>query len=98
MSLPVVLRVEAQTDFDEAFDWYDVRRPGLAADFAEAVQQVFDRISANPLLHAEVFQNVRKAVVHHFPYSIFYQVEPNQVLVLAVFHAKRDPRVWQARV
>jgi plasmid stabilization system protein ParE len=97
MSLPVVLRAEAQADFDEAFDWYEGQRPGLGVDFAAQVQDVFDRISNTPLLHSTVFQDVRKALVQRFPYSIFYRAEASQVLILAVFHAKRDPSIWQAR-
>ena len=97
MNLPVVLRAEAQADFDEAFDWYERQRPGLGIDFAAEVQEVFDRISANPLLHATVFQDVRKALVKRFPYSVFYRAEPTQLLVIAVFHHKRDPSIWQGR-
>ena len=29
MSLPLVMRDEAQVEFDEAFDWYDGKRAGL---------------------------------------------------------------------
>ena len=97
MNLPLVLRAEARADFDEAFDWYEAQRPGLGIDFAARVQDVFDRISANPLLHAAVFQDVRKAVVQRFPYCVFYRVEASQVLVLAVFHTRRDPSNWQGR-
>jgi plasmid stabilization system protein ParE len=74
-----------------------MQRPGLGVDFAARVQVVFDRISVNPLLHGSVFQDVRKALVGRFPYAVYYQTEPSQVLVLAVFHSKRDPRIWQAR-
>jgi plasmid stabilization system protein ParE len=97
MSLPVVLRAEAEADFDEAFDWYEAQRGGLGSDFVAEVQKVFDRISVNPLLHGEVFQDVRKALVQRFPYCVFYRIEAAQVLVLAVFHSKRDPSIWQAR-
>jgi plasmid stabilization system protein ParE len=97
MSLPVVLRPEARDEFDEAFDWYEAKRPALGVDFAARVQEVFDRISANPQLHAVVFKDVRKAVVRRFPYSVFYRVEPSQVVVLAVFHGRRDPGIWKAR-
>jgi plasmid stabilization system protein ParE len=97
MNLPVVLRTEAQADFDEAFDWYESQRPGLGIDFTAQVQEVFDRISANPLLHAVVFQDLRKAVVRRFPYSVIYRAEATQVLVLAVFHSKREPSIWQGR-
>jgi toxin ParE1/3/4 len=97
MNLPVVLRTEAQTDFDEAFDWYENQRPGLGIDFAAQVQEVFDRISVNPLLHAAVFRDVRKALVRRFPYSVLYRVEATQILIIAVFHSRRDPSIWQGR-
>ena len=48
MSLPVVLLPEARTEFDEAFDWYERQKTGLEVSFANDVQRVFDRISANP--------------------------------------------------
>ena len=34
MSLPIVLRDEAEAEFDQAFDWYDSQRVGLGAEFA----------------------------------------------------------------
>jgi plasmid stabilization system protein ParE len=95
--LPVVLRAEAQTEFDEAFDWYEARRPGLGVDFATQVRAVFDRIAANPQLHAVVFADVRKAVVQRFPYCVYYRAEAARVQVLAVFHNRRDPAIWQGR-
>jgi toxin ParE1/3/4 len=97
MSLPVVLRPEAQAEFDAAFDWYEQQRPGLGVDFVEQVQAVFDRIATSPGLYQQVFQDVRRAVVHRFPYLVLYRIEERQLLVLALFHSKRDPRIWQER-
>jgi len=67
MTLPVILEEEAQTEFVRAFDHYESQRPGLGLDFVERVQEVFDRISANPNMHQLVFKHVRKAVVRDFP-------------------------------
>jgi toxin ParE1/3/4 len=97
VSLPVVLRDEAQAEFDEAFDYYERQRAGLGVDFVARVQQVLDRISANPLMHAAVFGDVRKAVMTRFPYCVFYRAHADRVEVLAVFHTKRDPAIWQGR-
>jgi toxin ParE1/3/4 len=97
MSLPVVLRPEARAEFDEAFDWYEQRRPGLGVDFVAQIQEVFDRISTTPELYAQIFRDVRRGVVRRFPYSVFYKIESRQVVVLAVFHSNRDPKIWQAR-
>src|SRR3954468_21202499 len=97
MSLKVVLRRQARAEFDEAFDWYESQKPGLGAEFAEHVQAVFDRISAMPELHAVVYRDIRKALVRKFPYSVFYRIKPGRVIVLAVFHGKRDPNIWKTR-
>jgi plasmid stabilization system protein ParE len=98
VSLPIVLRDEARAEFDEAFDYYEAQKAGLGVDFADRVQEVFDRIAANPHLHAVVFADVRKAVVARFPYCVFYRAEPTRVQVIAVFHTRRDPSIWQGRV
>ncbi|HET6572421.1 MAG TPA: type II toxin-antitoxin system RelE/ParE family toxin [Fimbriiglobus sp.] len=98
MSLPVVLRDEAQTEFDEAFDYYEGQRSGLGVTFVERVQKVFDRIAANPKLHAVALADVRKAVVTGFPYCVYYRPDDTRVEVLSVFHTSRDPSIWQRRV
>ena len=97
MRLPVVLRDEAQAEFDEAFDYYEGQRAGLGADFVARVQQVFDRIAATPQLHAVVFADIRKAVVARRPYCVFYRADATRVEILAVFHSSRDPTIWQGR-
>ena len=97
MSLPIVMRDEAQAEFDDAFDYYDQRRAGLGVAFVAKVQEVFDRIAANPRIHAVVFADIRKAVVSKFPYCVYYREEQDVVRVLSVFHTSRDPSVWQSR-
>ena len=97
MSLPVVLRDEAQTEFYEAFDYYEGKQAGLGLDFAARVERVFDRIAANPQMHCIVFADIRKAVVTRFPYCIFYRADSTRVEVIAVFHSKRDPSIWMNR-
>jgi plasmid stabilization system protein ParE len=97
MNLPVVLRDEAQAEFDEAFDYYEGQRPGLGVTFASRVHEVLDRIGSNPTMHAIVFADIRKAAVARFPYRVYYRAEATQVQVIAVFHTARDPSVWQGR-
>jgi plasmid stabilization system protein ParE len=96
--LPFALRPEARAEFDEAFDWYEQQRPGLGVEFADSVHEVFDRIADMPQFYEQVFLEVRRGIIHRFPYQVLYQIEEHQILVLAVFHGKRNPKVWQARV
>jgi plasmid stabilization system protein ParE len=98
VSLPVVLRDEAQAEFDEVFDYYEGKGAGLGVEFAECVQAVFDRIADRPKMHSLVLGDVRKAVVRRFPYCVYYRSDAARVEVLAVFHTSRDPSIWQGRV
>ena len=133
MSLPVILRRQAQVEFDDAADWYEQRRlgrgvaftvAGFDTKFAEmrrwlrragayllqstvflnfvskptvAVKKVLTGISSNPEFYPEVYNYVREAVVSGYPYAVYYRVTAGQVWVLAIFHAARDPSVWQER-
>ncbi len=98
MSLPIVLRDKAQTEFDEAFDYYEARGSGLGKKYAERIQQVFDRIALHPKMHAVVLGDVRKAVVRRFPYCIYYRAEEARVEVIAVFHTSRSLQLAKARL
>jgi toxin ParE1/3/4 len=97
VNLPIVLRDEAQAEFDEAFDWYEAHGAGGGPAFAAEVQKVFDRIAVHPLIHQVVFADIRKGVVRRFPYCVFYRPHQDRVEVIAVFHSSRDPSIWQGR-
>ena len=36
-------------------------------------------------------------IVRRFPYLILYRITDEGISVIAIFHAKRDPKIWQAR-
>jgi hypothetical protein len=42
---------------------------------------------------AKAHEDTRRALLARFPYALFYRAEPDRVLVIACFHAKRDPLV-----
>jgi plasmid stabilization system protein ParE len=72
-------------------------RPGLGAQFVAEVDSAV-RLAAThperfPLKHADI----RRAPVRRFPYALFYRVESGRIVVLAVFHGRRNPRTWQTR-
>lgn len=97
MTLPVRLRRAAQAEYDEAVDWYERQRPGRGARFARRVREQLDRIRATPLAHAVVHRDIRRAVVQHFPYAVYYRVLASKIVVISVFHSRRNPRIWQSR-
>jgi plasmid stabilization system protein ParE len=88
---------EAQADLKQAISWYEAIRADLALRFAIAVDQTVDAISRNPFQFAVVYQNRRRAGVRRFPYGIFFELDEQRIVVIACFHAKRNPIHWQLR-
>ena len=91
MAFSVVFRRIAKREFDDAISWYENRREGLGRDFSVAVERLLERIALSPNQFACVRGEVRRAVLQRFPYSIHFIVENHQILVLAIYHARRDP-------
>jgi plasmid stabilization system protein ParE len=98
MSLPVVLDADAKADFIRAFDHYESQRPGLGDEFTEEIVATLDRIADHPYQYALVYRDAREALVHRFPFAIYYYIEPARIGVYSVFHTSRDPRNWKSRV
>ena len=97
MSLLVSFRRSAQSEFIEAAAWYEARRPRLGAEFIAEIDRCIALAAEQPLLYAVIHNGIRRVVATRFPYSIYYRVEPNRMVVLAVFHASRNPFIWQQR-
>jgi plasmid stabilization system protein ParE len=93
----VSLRPQATAEIKEAYRWYEERRKGLGREFLEALRERLTTIEARPRQYPRIRGDIRRAGLHRFPYSILFIVEPEQTVVLACFHAKRDPKIWHAR-
>ncbi len=88
------LRPEAETDLRAAHQWYEGRRAGLGDEFLVEIDRSLTRIQATPVFYSETHKNVRRALVQRFPYGIFYLIEAETVVVLAVLHQARSPELW----
>jgi toxin ParE1/3/4 len=97
MPLRLIFRRDARTELRAAVRWYEERRRGLGERFKAVVQAALDRITADPTRFGKVYGEVRRALVTHFPYMIFFRVYADRIRVISVFHASRDPAIWQGR-
>ena len=97
MSVPVVLRPEAQQDLIAARDWYDDKRYGLGDDFVAEVTECFERLAEMPEMFAPIWEDVRNCRTHRFPYMIYYRALGDRVEVLAILHGSRDSASLRSR-
>ena len=98
MNLRIVFRPAAKQEFDDAADRYNEQRPGLGEEFIVEIDQAVAKAAANPEHYPIVFGEVRRAVARRFPYSVYFRVRRNTMVVLSVFHGRRNPLIWQRRV
>jgi toxin ParE1/3/4 len=42
-------------------------------------------------------KEVRRVLMKRFPYALFYLIQEESIVVVACFHAKRDPIDWLRR-
>jgi plasmid stabilization system protein ParE len=93
--LPVVYSVistqAARAELIEAQDWYEGEATGLGRRFRQAVDALIERMTDNPRQFPVVLKNVRRALLRRFPYSLFFVVEDDVLIVIACFHASRNP-------
>jgi toxin ParE1/3/4 len=95
MNYRLILRQEAERDLDQAYNWYNVKVPGLGSDFLVAVERALESIQANPERFPIVYRKVQRALLRRFPYGIFFVTDGDQIAVLAVMHTARDPDKWR---
>jgi toxin ParE1/3/4 len=97
MKPTLVIRPEAELDVRDACAWYEKQAQGLGAGFLLSLDAALRSIQRRPLQYPIIYRAVRRCLLRRFPYSIFYLVEEVRIVVVAVFHAKRNPISWQER-
>lgn len=93
----IVIRPEAEGDLEEAYRWYEEQVPGLGTDFLLCFEEGLAKIERRPQGYPVVRKDIRRLLIRRFPYGIFYLVVEDSIIVLGVFHARRDPKQWAAR-
>jgi toxin ParE1/3/4 len=85
-----VFRAAARRDLDAAFDWYAARHVVLAERFLGSVDLALNQAGQLPESHPLVFAAVRAVRVRGFPYRVLFRVNRSDLIVVAVFHIRRD--------
>ena len=98
MASKYLIHSSAKQELTDAIDWYEKERKGRGARFFIAYLKTINAILVNPFIFPKEFEEVRKAQVQKFPYTIFYELHENEVFIYAVFHHKRNPEAWIERL
>jgi toxin ParE1/3/4 len=98
MSRTLVFRREVAGDLAAAIIWYRKNRPGLDSAFRSAFEVALAAIERNPLQYQVVERNMRRVMLHGFPYAVMYTVSEQQILIIGCRHTRRNPAEWKKRL
>ena len=93
----VIFTELARQELDDAIRHYELDHAGLGRRFRADVKKAALRIGAYPKASSIERGDIRKRVLHTFPYKLLYSVEADHIVVIAVAHQHRKPDYWVDR-
>ena len=88
---------EASLEYVEAVDYYIEINPLLADAFVGEVEHAISMIRKYPNRWRLVDENVRRYLVHRFPFGIYYSSNSHIINIFAIMHLSRKPDYWFSR-
>ncbi len=98
MKYKIIIRPEAELDVLEAVNWYEEKLKGLGSNFLMSVDATIESILRTPEAYTPTYKKTRRALVRKFPFGVHYIIEKENIVVLAIFHASRNPKEWKKRI
>jgi len=89
---------EALDEYEGAARFYAGCQVGLELRFITCVEAAFRQVSEAPTRWRVFEEDVRRCLVHVFPYAVIYSIESDYVLIIAVMHFSREPGYWRLRI
>lgn len=85
----------AETELKEAIEFYEAAENGLGSRFLDEVEAAVGRILAHPHAWRQLSRRTRRCRTRRFPFGLFYQIRPDEILIVSVMDLRRDPKRWE---
>jgi plasmid stabilization system protein ParE len=93
--MTVYVSTDAENDLADGYWFYERQSPGLGSYFRSCLIVDIDSLAYYAGVHEREYGYFR-ALSERFPYCIYYEIEGDAVIVVAVLDARRDP-LWIKR-
>jgi toxin ParE1/3/4 len=97
MVLRIIVRPLAELDLDLAVQWYVLENEKLGEQFLDEFRVAVLAVSKTPLGFQKRLKSVRAFALKRFPYNVYYLLEKDTLIVIAILHQKRNPKLWKKR-
>lgn len=76
--------------------WYYQQRPGLNDEFLLSLEAAILFVKRSPFQFQEKILGTREILLRRFPFRIVYRIYESDIIVLGIFHTKRNPKlIWK---
>jgi len=83
---------EIESDIANGYMWYEQKSRGLGEEFLRMFYAKAQEIQRNPLLYQTVYKGFRRCLLRRFPYTIYFNIDEQNVIVYGLFHCARNPK------
>jgi len=94
----IVFSEYAKLELEDAAIYYQLQLDGLGVTFKKEVRLSLKRILKYPTAWSVESGEIRKYVLHRFPYKILYSIEKDHLFVIAIAHQHQKPNYWVDRL
>ena len=95
--MKIIFSKIAKQELDDAMRFYEMEFEGLGKSFRAEIKKAALRISEYPNAWSLEKGDIRKCLLHKFPYKLLYSIESDHIFIIAVVHQHRKPDYWVDR-
>jgi len=86
----LIFKPEVEDDLVDVYRWYEEKSTGLGEEFLRLFYVKVNEIVRRPGSYMSI-GIFRRSLMRRFPYSIYFVIEDDVILVPGVFHTSRNP-------
>lgn len=87
------------SDLNHAVTYYNRQQSGLGDQLRTEVYASIERVLASPAQFSVVSKDIRRCLVHRFPFAVLFRVVSEDTLrVLVIRHHRREPNFGLGRL
>lgn len=95
MAYNLIITATAEDHILNACNYYETQQAGLSERFLTELHTAYKKISSNPQHYSYISpkpdDKYRDIKLYKFPFVVIYEINENDVIVIAVFNTYRKP-------
>lgn len=88
----------ASLEYQDAIEFYELEVQGLGLRFKEEIKRALRNLIKFPDMGSIEKGDIRRCILHTFPYKILYSNEGELLYIIAIAHMHRAPNYWINRI